>query len=79
LRLVAGEGMKLTLGGLAIGAAASLALTRLMQTLLYGVKPADPLAFAAAAGLLCAAGALACYLPARRAMKIDPVDALRIE
>jgi putative ABC transport system permease protein len=79
LRLVIGEGMKLVLGGLAIGAVAALALTRLMQTLLYGVKAADPLTFAAVAALLCAAGALACYLPARRAMKVDPITALRVE
>jgi len=79
LRLVVGEGMRLVLGGLAIGTAASLALTRLMQSLLYGVKPADPMTFGAVAVLLTAAGALACYLPARRAMKIDPLTALRVE
>jgi putative ABC transport system permease protein len=79
LRLVIGEGMRLVLAGLAIGTVASLALTRLMQSLLYGVKPTDPLTFGAVAGLLTAAGALACYLPARRAMKVDPLTALRVE
>ncbi|MGA3237310.1 MAG: ABC transporter permease [Bryobacteraceae bacterium] len=79
LRLVIGEGMRLVLGGLAIGTLASLALTQLMQSLLYGVKPTDPMTFGAVAILLTAAGALACYLPARRAMKIDPLTALRVE
>jgi len=79
LRLVVSEGMKLVGAGLAIGAVASLALTRLMQALLYGVKPADPLTLAGVAALLCAAAALACYLPARRAMKVDPMTALRVE
>jgi putative ABC transport system permease protein len=79
LRLVIGEGMRLVLGGLAIGIVASLALTRLMQSLLYGVKPADPTTFGAVAILLATAGALACYLPARRAMKVDPLTALRVE
>jgi putative ABC transport system permease protein len=79
LRLVVGEGMRLVLTGLAIGAVASLALTRLMQSLLYGVKPTDPMTFGAVAVLLAAAGALACYLPARRAMQVDPSTALRVE
>jgi putative ABC transport system permease protein len=79
LRLVIGEGMRLVLGGLAIGGLASLALTQLMQSLLYGVKPVDPMTFGAVAILLAAAGALACYLPARRAMKVDPLTALRVE
>jgi putative ABC transport system permease protein len=79
LRLVIGEGMKLVAGGLGLGAAASLALTRLMQSLLFGVKAADPLTFGAVAVLLAAAGAVACYLPARRAMNVDPLTALRVE
>jgi len=79
LRLVIGEGMKLVIAGLALGTVASLALTRLMRSLLYGVRPADPVTFGAVALLLVAAGALACYLPARRAMKIDPLTALRVE
>jgi ABC-type antimicrobial peptide transport system permease subunit len=79
LRLVIGEGMRLVLAGFAIGTLASLALTWLMRSLLYGVKPADPMTFGAVAALLTAAGALACYLPARRAMKVDPLTALRVE
>jgi putative ABC transport system permease protein len=79
LRLVIGEGMRLVLGGLAIGTLASFALTGLMRSLLYGVKPADSTTFGAVAILLLAAGALACYLPARRAMKVDPLTALRVE
>jgi putative ABC transport system permease protein len=79
LRLVIGEGMRLVLGGLAIGTLASLALTGLMRSLLYGVKPADPMTFGAVAAVLVAAGALACYVPARRATKVDPLTALRVE
>jgi putative ABC transport system permease protein len=79
LRLVIGEGMRLVAGGLALGTIASLVLTQLMRSLLYGVKAADPLTFCAVAALLIASGALACYLPARRAMKVDPLTALRVE
>jgi len=79
LRLVIGEGLRLIAGGLALGTVASLALTQLMRSLLYGVKAADPLTFGAVAALLTASGAFACYLPARRAMKVEPLTALRVE
>lgn len=79
LKLVLREGMTLALFGAAIGIAAALALTRLMEQLLFGVKATDPLTFTAVAGLLGFIAFLACYLPARRATKVDPMIALRYE
>ena len=73
------SGAKLTLAGLILGAAVALALTRLMQSLLYDVSPTDPITFVAVAILLTLIALLACYLPARRAMKVDPMVALRYE
>lgn len=79
LGMVLGEGMKLALLGVAIGLAGSLASMRLLSSLLFGVTPTDPWTFAAVAILLAGVAAAACYVPARRALHVDPVVALRYE
>jgi len=79
LRLVVGSGLRITVAGLAIGLVAAAALTRLLRSLLYGVKPLDPIAFAAAVALLIAVALVACAAPAIRAARVDPVVALRVE
>jgi putative ABC transport system permease protein len=79
LRLVVGGGVGLAGLGLAIGIAAALLLTRLMTDLLYGVRATDPLTFVGVSAVLGASSILACYIPARRATKIDPMVALRYE
>jgi putative ABC transport system permease protein len=79
LRLVLGHGLRLVLCGVAIGLAASSVLTRLMASQLFGVTPHDPLTFASVSLLLAGVALLACYLPARRAMRVEPMTALRYE
>ncbi|HYL05409.1 MAG TPA: ABC transporter permease [Thermoanaerobaculia bacterium] len=79
LRLLVGQAMRLTLAGLALGLAAAAGLTRFQQSLLFGVRPTDPLTFAGVALLLCAVALAACGIPARRALAVDPVEALRSE
>src|SRR6184192_2036166 len=77
LRLVISRGLRLTTAGIVIGTIAALLLTRLMGNLLYKVSPRDPIAFGAALIVLIAVALIACFLPARRATRIDPVQALR--
>ena len=79
MRLILGQGAKLSLIGVGIGVAAALLLTRLMATLLFGVSGTDPLTFGAVALILFSVAMLACYIPARRAMRVDPMVALRHE
>jgi ABC-type antimicrobial peptide transport system permease subunit len=79
LKQVVGEGMRLVGLGVGIGLAGSAALTRLLRTLLFGVSPFDLVTLAAAAGGLALVAAVACYIPARRAAKVDPATALRCE
>jgi ABC-type antimicrobial peptide transport system permease subunit len=79
LALVLGAGTRTTLLGVGIGLIAALGLTRLMVSVLYGVSATDPLTFVAVAGVLAAVALAACYISARRAMRVDPIVALRYE
>jgi len=79
LRMILGQGLRTALMGVAIGFAGSLALTRTVESLLFGVTPTDPLTFAGVILLLVGAALAACYIPARRATRVDPLVALRHE
>jgi len=79
LRLILGHGAKLAIFGLSAGAVAALLLTRLMASLLYGVSATDPITFGTVAIVLLGVALIACYIPARRAMRVDPMVALRHE
>jgi putative ABC transport system permease protein len=79
LRMVLGQGAHMALVGIAVGLAAALGLTRLMAGLLYGISSTDPLTFAGVAMLLGVVALGACYVPARRAMRVDPIIALHYE
>jgi ABC-type antimicrobial peptide transport system permease subunit len=79
LQMVLKQGAKLALVGVVIGIGAAFGLTRLMTNLLFGVTAHDPMTFAAVAALLVLVALLACYIPARRAMLVDPIVALRDE
>ena len=79
LRLVLVDGARMMLVGIGIGVLAALGLTRWMASMLFGVTPTDPLTFAAVAVVLCGIGLCACYVPAHRAMRVDPILALRHE
>jgi ABC-type antimicrobial peptide transport system permease subunit len=79
LRMVLWQGLWLVALGSAIGVLGSLAATRVIASELYGVTPSDPWTFAGAVELILAVGGLACWIPARRATKVDPLEALRYE
>jgi putative ABC transport system permease protein len=78
-RLIVGGGMKLAVIGVILGLAGALAAARVVETMLFGVTPFDPASYGTTAGVLLAVAALACYMPARRAMQVDPLAALRQE
>jgi putative ABC transport system permease protein len=79
LRLILSEGARLILFGVAIGLAASLGLTRLLATILFGVRTSDPVTLIFVSVILSAVAFLACYIPAQRATRVDPMVALRYE
>jgi putative ABC transport system permease protein len=79
LSLVVGHGLRLGLIGVGLGVAGALVLTRFLASMLYGIRPTDPLTYLAVSLLLAAVAALASYIPARRATKVDPMEALRYE
>ena len=79
LKMVLGQGMRLVAAGVVLGLAGSYALTRFLSSMLFGVGATDTLTFAIVSLLLMAAALLACYIPARRAARVDPMTALRCE
>jgi putative ABC transport system permease protein len=78
-KLVLGEGFRLIAGGVALGIAAALGLSRLLESFLYGVTPTDPATLTSVAVLFVAVALLACWVPTRRAVRVDPLEALRYE
>jgi putative ABC transport system permease protein len=79
LQMVLRQGLGLALAGAAVGLAGALIVSHLLTGLLYGVKPTDPATFGAVAVILMSVALIACYVPARRAMRVDPIVALRCE
>jgi len=79
LSLILGQGLRMALAGVALGIVLAVSLTRLMSSQLYGVSARDPLTFAGVALVLIAVALIACWIPARRAMRVDPIVALRYE
>ena len=77
LRVVLGQGLTTVAAGVAIGALGAIALTRTMQSMLFGVTATDPLTFGLVIGVLAAVATLACYVPARRGTRVDPIEVLR--
>ena len=79
LSMILGGGMKLVLIGVAVGVAGAFGLSRLVRTLLFNVAPSDPTSYAVTAAVLIVVAAIACYVPARRAMRVDPLVAMQVE
>ena len=79
LRLIVGQGLRLAIFGVGIGLAAAFALTHFLSSMLFGISSADPISYIAVVSLLLVVVIIACYVPARRAMRVDPMVALRYQ